>query len=234
MVRERPRRNALSTANGPGHLGRRRAPARSRIVGCAGGPPIDGDRAGAARGATTRQPRADLRRRGQPLRPARRRSAPRDPDRPAQGRARGRRPRRRLARPPGPRGGLAQRPRPDLGPGHPPRHPRGATGARGGRPRPPARSDGPHAGRRGPGPGGPARDGPVPARACRSCPSRRPAVQRLADRVAAALTEPPEPLATAVLLERHGAYRRRARIRPRPSTGWSSSRSCAGRGAMRC
>jgi L-fuculose-phosphate aldolase len=33
-----------------------------------------------------------------------------------------------------------------------------------------------------------------------------PGSQRLADRVAAALTEPPEPLASAVLLERHGAY----------------------------
>ncbi len=33
-----------------------------------------------------------------------------------------------------------------------------------------------------------------------------PGSQRLAERVAAALTEPPEPLASAVLLERHGAY----------------------------
>ena len=104
--------------------------------------------------------------------------------------------------------------RPDLGPGDPPRRPRGAAGARGGRPRAPARGDGPDPGRRGAGPGGPARDGPVPAAPAVPVARTPGSSASWPDRVAAALTEPPEPLAAAVLLERHGAVCGRSRSRP--------------------
>ena len=116
-----------------------------------------------------------------------------------------RRPGRRLARAPGSRSPVTQRPRPDLGPRHPSGRPRCPARHRLDGPRPPARGDGPDPRRRGAGPGRPARDRPAPAApavpVARSCPGSA----ELAERIAAALTEPPEPLASAVLLERHGA-----------------------------
>ena len=71
-------------------------------------------------------------------------------------------------------------------------------------PRPPAGVDGADAGRRDPGPGRPAGDRAAhPATAVRAV--RRDGKRRAGGRIALALTEGPEPLATAALLERHGA-----------------------------
>ena len=155
------------------------------------------------------------------------RTAARHTDRAAQGRADSRRPRRRLARTPRSRGRSAGAAaarartwrstspsiaaRPDIGAvvhAHLP-------GRDGADPR-----------RRGPGPGRAARDGAASCRACRSSRSEIPGSDELAGRIAAALSEPPEPLAA------RGPARapRRGRGRSRPGPCGRPAR--ARRGAL--
>ena len=170
------------------------------------GPHRRGDRSTDPGRAAARGQGPHLRRRGQSLDPARRGPPAGHPGRHAQGRAGARRPRRRLDRRPGARCRVAQRPRPHLRPGDPPRRPRGPTRYRRDGPRPPPRGDGADPGRRSARSIGPARDGVACCHACRTCrsgsrgvPSWPAASPRPLD------PEPPEPLASAVLLERHGA-----------------------------
>ena len=131
---------------------------------------------------------------------------------------------------------LAQRPRADLGPGDPPRRPRGPSRYRRGRPRPPPGGDGSDPRRRGPRSGSPARDGaaaaapavPV-ARDPRAAPNWPAGSRRRCPSPATARAAAPRGPARA---PRRGRGRRA--IPTMPSTGSSSSRSSAGHGAMRC
>ena len=176
--------------------------------------------------------RPDLGRRGQSVRSPRRRPTPRHAHRTAQGRARTRRSRGRVAGSHRAAANLAEWPLAHLGPCDPPRGPRRRVAISRRRARPPAGGDGAHPRRRGSGPSAL----PETALFLPRLPYLTlgvPGSAELAERIAAALSEPPEPLPGAVLLERHGAVAVGTNL-ARPSIGSSSSRSFAERGATRC
>ena len=182
---------------------------------------------------TTRGQGPDLGGRGQPVRPARRSSGSLvHADGPAQGRARGRRPRRGPPRHRPARRALVLRPRPDLRPRHPPRRPRRPAGHRGVvHAHLPASMALTLAGEV-PDPAGL----PETALFLPRLPFLalgRPAASELATRIAAALTEPPEPWpgrSSSSATARSPS----APTSTRPSTASSSSRSSAEHGGTRC